>query len=332
MTHSGDYQPQIKKIGDFLKLKDSGEYDIYLDVPEEVYSRLMNIRITNKLDPKKRWTLDDINRLKRDLNTKDDNILNRYTDESLLQLFNDVAYIPEKVQYAQSGGKIELPVYSGYKNDVNKTYYKYPVYNMRKYEGSSEKKETYGYEPVYHLNENYEIIPEYQESERPMFQTLKDMNLYGINVDNAEYIYDQLIKKYSPEQSTAILSQLIAESEVDPHRHQNNGPAIGLLQWEKPRQEQYLKFASTLPDQDEVDPELYRQTQFLIHELENNTNQWLSGGGRKSAEHLEIFKSSNNPEELIHSLIYSFIRPKNKQEDYDKRLKIYNILKPKKAV
>lgn len=63
----------------------------YLDSSDEIYSRLMEFRYQNKMDPKRKYTEQDIETMRNDKSTKDVNLLNRYTNEFLLKLFNDVA-------------------------------------------------------------------------------------------------------------------------------------------------------------------------------------------------------------------------------------------------
>ena len=68
------------------------ERDRYLDSEEEIYSRLNALRYNLKLDPKKVWTIDEIRALTKDKRyDKNELDLDRYTDEFLLHLFNEVA-------------------------------------------------------------------------------------------------------------------------------------------------------------------------------------------------------------------------------------------------
>lgn len=85
-THAGEFTGPEQKIQNIL----GNEYtDSYLDSPTEVYSRLMEFRHANKLDPKNKLTENDINFMK--LNKDSFNIINRYDTNTLMQLFNDVA-------------------------------------------------------------------------------------------------------------------------------------------------------------------------------------------------------------------------------------------------
>lgn len=68
------------------------ERDGYLDSDEEIQARLNSLRYKLQLDPKKVWTIDEIRALTKDKRyNKKDLDLDRYTDEFLLHLFNEVA-------------------------------------------------------------------------------------------------------------------------------------------------------------------------------------------------------------------------------------------------
>lgn len=51
----------------------------------------MEFRSLNSLDPKKKYTLDDITKMRN--TAKDRQLLNRYSDEIMLKLLNEIAYI-----------------------------------------------------------------------------------------------------------------------------------------------------------------------------------------------------------------------------------------------
>ena len=72
------------------KLQDGVNSDRYLDNPSEIYSRLNSFRFENKLNP-----TDTIDRKKLEdfkKSAKDYDLLDRYDDDSLLFLLNDVAH------------------------------------------------------------------------------------------------------------------------------------------------------------------------------------------------------------------------------------------------
>ncbi len=73
-----------------LKLKNGVSSEKYIDDPKEVYSRLMEFRYKNRLDPKKKYNKKDIEKFRRDDSLKDVQ-LDDYDDNTLLILLNDVA-------------------------------------------------------------------------------------------------------------------------------------------------------------------------------------------------------------------------------------------------
>ena len=64
----------------------------YYDNPHEIYARLNEFRFKNNLDPTYTFTLKDVRKLRKNTKIKDFELLNRYTDEFILHLLNDVAY------------------------------------------------------------------------------------------------------------------------------------------------------------------------------------------------------------------------------------------------
>lgn len=85
-THAMNALPQERKIEQIIENKYK---DKYYDNSKEIYSRLMEFRYDNNLDPNKQITIDDLNNWKNKLKEFS---LDRYDDNTLLQLFNDVAY------------------------------------------------------------------------------------------------------------------------------------------------------------------------------------------------------------------------------------------------
>lgn len=93
LTHSMNAKPQYNKISTFIPQKDK-----YYDDPSEVYSRLMEFRRENKLQPTKQYTIDEVKKMRssqHDLfnSTKDFDLLERYDDNQMLKLINQVASI-----------------------------------------------------------------------------------------------------------------------------------------------------------------------------------------------------------------------------------------------
>lgn len=118
-----NYIKQMQKIGKDFYRRDKGflhdlwediwygnteEWNNYLDKPAEIYSRLMEIRYLNNIDPKKVWTRDELNEFKK--TAKDKNIFSEYNNDFILELFNNVAQNTEKPNqnslYAKQGLKI----------------------------------------------------------------------------------------------------------------------------------------------------------------------------------------------------------------------------------
>lgn len=115
-THSQIPLIQASLIPENVSLKNGVVYDDYYDDPEEVYSRLMEFRYANNLDPSKKYTIEQIRKMKdygdggsswpegkRPLD-----LLDRYDDKSLLWLINELAYnnngTSEYNYYAKKGG------------------------------------------------------------------------------------------------------------------------------------------------------------------------------------------------------------------------------------
>lgn len=79
--------------GDFGNIYNKDiEKDSYLDDASEIYSRLMEFRYMNKLDPKKIYNKSDIQRMRNSNTIYDPDILNRYNDDYVERLLNKVAY------------------------------------------------------------------------------------------------------------------------------------------------------------------------------------------------------------------------------------------------
>lgn len=87
-AHSMESKPQERKIGEIVE-KYGASKDSYLDSAGEIHSRLMEFRHDRGLDPKKRYTLDDVKEMRKKYDDK--KMLSRYSDEMMLELLNDVA-------------------------------------------------------------------------------------------------------------------------------------------------------------------------------------------------------------------------------------------------
>lgn len=98
-THSQQPEVQGEIIPRHIKLKNGVQYNSYYDDPDEINSRIMEFRYNNKLDPNKKYTIEEIKKMKDSGDAKDlwgpegrpTDILNRYDDKTLLWLINELA-------------------------------------------------------------------------------------------------------------------------------------------------------------------------------------------------------------------------------------------------
>lgn len=97
---------QIESIIKDQKVYDKGNYTDYLTRPEEIYSRLMEFRKLNNLDPLKVYGKPDIQKLRR--TGKDADILNLFVDDDvILDLLNTTASVSNKnIIKAENGGEV----------------------------------------------------------------------------------------------------------------------------------------------------------------------------------------------------------------------------------
>lgn len=88
------------------KVYDLGEYTDYLTEPNEIYSRLMEFRKLNNIDPLKTYGKPDIKRLRE--TGKDTDLLNLFPDDNIiLDLLNTTASIRDKnITKVADGGEI----------------------------------------------------------------------------------------------------------------------------------------------------------------------------------------------------------------------------------
>lgn len=110
-AHASNAYPQENRIQEILGGQNKATTD-YLDRPTEVYSRLMNFRQTNQIDPNKVWDKDSLKELRK--TAIDDDLLNRYKDEQIIDIFNTVADIGternyDQPQYLAEGGEVGDP-------------------------------------------------------------------------------------------------------------------------------------------------------------------------------------------------------------------------------
>lgn len=110
-AHASNAYPQENRIQEILGGQNKAATD-YLDRPTEVYSRLMDFRQINNIDPSQVWDKKALKELKK--TGTDVDLLNRYKDDQLLDLFNTVADIGTKrnydqPQYLAEGGEVGDP-------------------------------------------------------------------------------------------------------------------------------------------------------------------------------------------------------------------------------
>lgn len=107
-AHASQALPQETVIGDILK--NTNYKDKYLDNSSEVYSRLMEMRRHYNLDPKKTYKRKDLKEMRQQGKSKF-NMLDRYDDDTLLRLMNEVADNNTDIDYtnyAANGGEIHI--------------------------------------------------------------------------------------------------------------------------------------------------------------------------------------------------------------------------------
>lgn len=112
LSHSTQdkYSIQSSKIDDILKKyeKENNNYDKYYDNPDEIYSRMNQFRYDNNIKPEDIITEDQIEQWKD--SSIDNEFINRYSTNTLLDLLNSVAYTSNKrVQRIANGGEIGDP-------------------------------------------------------------------------------------------------------------------------------------------------------------------------------------------------------------------------------
>lgn len=116
-THASNPIPQINKIKNskeftplFRTLNNEPEDSRikYLHSPEEIYARLMQLRLDNNFNPNDIWTKKDLEYVRK-LSIKNNYELDQYSDDQLLFLLNNVASnnsSSQQVQHAKKGGLI----------------------------------------------------------------------------------------------------------------------------------------------------------------------------------------------------------------------------------
>lgn len=98
-THALNPTAQEKKVRNIMQeqYEDRKWFDKYYEDPSEIYARLMHFRQKARLNPKQQVTTEDLNKWRNDFDLNygtyapANYLLDRYDDETLLRLFNEVA-------------------------------------------------------------------------------------------------------------------------------------------------------------------------------------------------------------------------------------------------
>ena len=87
-SHASKAKPQESIIKDII-LKNKEYNNTYKDDESEIYSRLMQVREANQIDPNKVWDEESLKEFKK--TATDFNFLHRYNDDTVIDIFNNVA-------------------------------------------------------------------------------------------------------------------------------------------------------------------------------------------------------------------------------------------------
>lgn len=110
-THASRPYEQISKVKEIIDrwgLKPGIMYDEYLDKPSEIYSRLMELRFNNNLDPNHEYTLEEVQEL-RNKNHTGDYLIGTETQLYKSNINNPT--IPEKIESIEKA--IDMNLYKG---------------------------------------------------------------------------------------------------------------------------------------------------------------------------------------------------------------------------
>ena len=154
-----------------------------------------------------------------------------------------------------------------------------------------------------------------------------------VNEDNLNQLYRYFRKRYTRNQTLAVLSSIIAESGADPLKTElvlenkklvPKGPGFGLLQYTNTsRKNKMLEHKSN----DFPDSELMRQAEFIYGEMQDSkkflspldSTQWLKKNG---AYRKQFF----NPNSSLKELNEAFVRPSEEDYEVKKRTEISEYL------
>lgn len=174
-THAARPYEQIAKVKEIIDrwgLRPGIMRDDYLDKPSEIYSRLMELRYNNNLDPNHEYTLEEVRELRNKNHTGDylirtknqyyksnpsipekvepiekaidlnlykgaEELFERYNDSTIQSLLNDVAQVPNKrsaINYAKAG--LKIPKYQNPASTIERTSEPWRVWNDYSNQGS----------------------------------------------------------------------------------------------------------------------------------------------------------------------------------------------------
>lgn len=171
-THAARPYEQIAKVKEIIDRWARIMRDDYLDKPSEIYSRLMELRYNNNLDPNHEYTLEEVRELRNKNHTGDylirtknqyyksnpsipekvepiekaidlnlykgaEELFERYNDSTIQSLLNDVAQVPNKrsaINYAKAG--LKIPKYQNPASTIERTSEPWRVWNDYSNQGS----------------------------------------------------------------------------------------------------------------------------------------------------------------------------------------------------
>lgn len=96
-THAGNFTAQEAKIKSITGFDENAEY---LKKPTEIYSRLMEMRAKLNLDPSKKYTPEEIEKMRKSDFKPAKDLFNNFDNETMSKLLNDVAYKQNQNKYS----------------------------------------------------------------------------------------------------------------------------------------------------------------------------------------------------------------------------------------
>lgn len=157
------------------------------------------------------------------------------------------------------------------------------------------------------------------------FGAIRDTFKTDMDINNAEYLYSRLKQAgLGEDQARTITAQSILETGVKAIDQYNNGPASGIMQWEKDRKQKMFAYKRKSEVPKGVDPEIVRQVDYLINE--DLPNSWLDGGKgsgfRNKAEAENTFYNATSIDDLVRSSTHGFVRPGDRNKRIEELIKL----------